>query len=411
MLFCLFCLDIFATGLFGGDERALAIARSFFLPGLAFLEWHVVLGVVTIALALFAFYSWMRWGADWFLLLIVSGSAAIAAFLMPVHHHHHDDNSHSHEHSVLDRQTEHTDQRRLFSPDVEVRQAGHEFLIVLIVFTAIAKLRLALGRFVNFDGLERYVPEIFKFHSSDAAQEMVFRRLAGAPASEILNEIDIAKYAKQAQFINTFTRFRWRGDVWRKDHAVQRACLAMAGALNVQQLKRFQDEGSRSNCGVPNTVPTWVRLLDGMLAAIALDQMGEEEAVRRWRHTLETRFALHGGRRSAVAHAPSMLSIGTAPAWEHATATALGRLHGWLPDTDWAHLRPRVLGAASGGEKDAATLRLVAAGRLWAALVGDAEASDILNRRNVTIDPVASAIDELAIGLAKDQRFIVGANG
>jgi len=35
----LLIIDVYATGVFGGSERALAIARTIVLPGLPFLAW------------------------------------------------------------------------------------------------------------------------------------------------------------------------------------------------------------------------------------------------------------------------------------------------------------------------------------------------------------------------------------
>jgi len=91
-----------------------------------------------------------------------------------------------------------------------------------------------------------------------------------------------------------------------------------------------------------------------------------------------------------------MLSIGTASLWEHAATTALGRLAGWLDDTDWQHLRRPCLGRAASGAKDQQTLRFIAAGKLWAALTNDAEALEILQRRNVGADSLARALEIVA---------------
>jgi hypothetical protein len=83
-------------------------------------------------------------------------------------------------------------------------------------------------------------------------------------------------------------------------------------------------------------------------------------------------------------------------AWEHAAATALAREAGWIGLEDWANLRPRCLGVAASGKTDAATLRLVAAGRIWAGLTQDVEARAILDRRTITGDPLACALDRYA---------------
>ena len=101
-------IDLFATGLFGGSERALAIARTVVLPGLAFLEWNWMIGAATMVIAFSAIYLWMRWGMDWIVLLVLACSLFVAAFVMPMHehgagdghsHHHHAPHDHSsHDH-------------------------------------------------------------------------------------------------------------------------------------------------------------------------------------------------------------------------------------------------------------------------------------------------------------------------
>jgi len=127
-----------------------------------------------------------------------------------------------------------------------------------------------------------------------------------------------------------------------------------------------------------------------------LQSLGETECVERWLSTVRSRFTLSHGRRPAALHTPTMLSIGTASLWEHAATTALGRLAGWLDDTDWQHLRRPCLGRAASGAKDQQTLRFIAAGKLWAALTNDAEALEILQRRNVGADSLARALEIVA---------------
>ena len=173
----------------------------------------------------------------------------------------------------------------------------------------------------------------------------------------------------------------------------------MAGLLDDRQLADLRSDSRKSSAGVPSSEPTWVRPLDGMLAACALTALGEISCVERWRDTFRERFALRHGRRPAALHLPSMLGIGTAPAWEHAAATALGHRMGWVGTEDWQHLRPRCLGKAASGSRDPDTLRLIAAGKLWAVLLTDAEASDILGRRTVAEDPIAVALELLSTRL------------
>ena len=125
-------VDVFATGIFGGSERTLAIVRSFVLPGLPFLEWHVPMGIAAIAAALLSVGAWLRWGMDWLLLGVVTICLGLAAFVMPLHHA-----EESHAHHVV--------------------QASHEFTVVLVVFALVAQLRLLVARLPGGDRLRRHL--------------------------------------------------------------------------------------------------------------------------------------------------------------------------------------------------------------------------------------------------------------
>jgi hypothetical protein len=78
---------VFATGFFGGSERALAVVRSIVLPGLPFLEWNWLFGSAAIITALAAIGAWLRWGIDWLPVLVTTVCVGIAAFVMPLHDH------------------------------------------------------------------------------------------------------------------------------------------------------------------------------------------------------------------------------------------------------------------------------------------------------------------------------------
>ncbi len=71
-------IDVYATGLFGGSERALAVVRSIVLPGLPFLEWNLLYGAVAIVAALAAIGAWLRWASDWLPALVMSICVGIA---------------------------------------------------------------------------------------------------------------------------------------------------------------------------------------------------------------------------------------------------------------------------------------------------------------------------------------------
>ncbi len=179
----------------------------------------------------------------------------------------------------------------------------------------------------------------------------------------------------------------------RHDNAHARAALALTGRLDPGALAAFRADGTRSPLGVPASEPTWVRLLDGTLAAIALDRLGDPDVARRWQAVLDGPLRLRHGRRHSAVHVPTLLRLTTAVTWEHAAATALARTCGWIGDGDWDVLRRPGLGAAARGGRRIEDARLVAATRIWAQLLGDAEAITILSRPTRSTDPIAVSLD------------------
>lgn len=396
-------IDIFATGFFGGSERALAMARTIVLPGLPSLEWNWVIGVATVAATLFAIYAWMRWGMDWLLLLVVAASLAVATFVMPIHEH--GVEAEAHHHAQLDREA----MPAKFAPGSQYHEtmfdraetpefvhAGHEFLIVLVIFTALAKLRLFLSGYFNNDWFNRFIPDSVTFPARDVVQASAFLALADPGDASLRGGLSDWRVVQRARRINWWARLRRWNDPLEEDHAPTRAALALAGLLSEDQQQRLREEAAGRIAGVPDSEPSWIRPLDGMLAAIALKRMGETECVERWVHVFQTCLTLHGGRRSAALHRPSMMAIGTAPAWEQAAAAALAFREGWIGDEDWTALRGLCLGAAAGGDIRSEAIRLVAAGQLWAVLTGDEEALKLLRRRTFHQDNIASAIAVLS---------------
>ena len=146
--------------------------------------------------------------------------------------------------------------------------------------------------------------------------------------------------------------------------------LALWGTLSPQQVEDLRADARHQWTGVPASEPGWVRLLDGTLAALALDELGEREAAERWQVVVGSVFALRGGHRPSCAYAPLAMAGPWAPTWEHAAATALTGAMG-QPVEDWPALRQRALGAAARGPSRPDDERLIAAGRIHARLAGD----------------------------------------
>jgi hypothetical protein len=150
---------------------------------------------------------------------------------------------------------------------------------------------------------------------------------------------------------------------------------------------------------VPASEPTWVRLLDGTLAAAALAELGDDDCVQRWRGTWNQLLGLRNGHRPACLYTPLAVGGAWAPAWEHAAASALGHVLGWGGDADWPALRQRALGAAARGPARHDDERLIAASRIWATALADEQALRILTRPTVSRDPLAVALDGVASAL------------
>lgn len=379
----LFTIDIYATGLFGGSERTLAVVRSLVLPGLPLLEWRLLPGLLLMGVAIGAIVTWLRWGVDWLPIVVMAVGVAIAGFAMPLHHD------------------------TVARAQLSIVLASHEFTVVLVLFALVARLRLMFDRFPGSGWVQRRLPPGLLYPAVDVARAAGLALLAtGSRDCGALTSLASPALIARAAAVNRWARFRFQDDPLSGAHAPLRAALSLAGLLDPTGVRAFRDDARTSLAGVPHSEPTWIRPLDGMLAALALRALGEDECVARWRSMFEERFALRHGRRPAALHAPSMLSIGAAPAWEHAASTALGFRAGWLDETDWGHLRPRCLGKAASGAHEPEALRLIAAGMLWARLTQDTQAIEILGRRTISGDGVAMALNELADGGDKHDRRI-----
>jgi hypothetical protein len=148
---------------------------------------------------------------------------------------------------------------------------------------------------------------------------------------------------------------------------------------------------------VPCSEPGWIRLLDGTLTALVLDRSGHPDVGSRWAAALAGPLRCRRGHRPAWWWTPLGLPVSHALPWEHLAATGLARAAGWIgDDQDWTVLRRAAFGAAARGGRRPADERLVAAGRIWLALVDDPEAAAILRRPTIGRDPTAAALDAVA---------------
>ncbi|MEZ5228774.1 MAG: hypothetical protein R2710_19545 [Acidimicrobiales bacterium] len=361
------------------------MARSLLIPGAGLYDEHLVVGVALTLAAVAATIAWLRWGLDSILLAVV-GVAIVVSGLMPPTVH------------------------AVAFPAIE--QSAHEFPLVILVVGALAWLRSALrrvpivGRLAarrstrRLDGLDDLMalPPLDRCR----AVSVLTLPLAGAAPAEVDPRLPAAVGAadveRRARRIGLLARGRRGGDPFRVDHAAARTARLGVGALTTDQVAQLRADAVRAWAGVPASEPTWVRLFDAVVAAIALDPIDPEPA-RRVGELLHSHLGLRRGHRPAWIWTPLAVAAGRADDWEHTAATALARAAGWIGDDDWSALRRRAFGAAARGTVFAGDERTVAAARIWTALVDDPEAARILARPTVAHDPLAVALDTLATRL------------
>ena len=386
----LIILDLLATGWFGGSERELAVIRSVILPGLAFVEWIPALGVGVISLSVFAVWLWLRWGATWPIVLLMTGSVITSATILPLHSH---EGVPGTPFWAVTSLAPHT----LLSSPADVAPivyASHEFTIVLILFALIGQLKGLLDRLPGMARLYDRLPTLMSEGTITLARSVSLGSLAGMRVLPTqLAESAVGPAC--ARVVRALT-LRSGPTPMANAFSAYRLALIRTDAVSAAESKQWVAECRVNLTGVPCSEPGWNRLLDGTLAALSLDPQRDSEAISRWQFTLRHQLRLRHGRRASSIHLPTMLSLGIAPLWEHALSLALVHQAGWLDARDdWAALRPHCLGLAAGGDNRPATLRLIAAGRLWSQLLGDSEADEILKRRTLSPDPIAVATQHL----------------
>ena len=386
-------IEVVALGVGHVGNNVLGASRNAIFPGLGFIEWSRWIALLAAAIAAVALAAWFTWGADWLVVVVWATAALVAWRVVPPSHHHS------------------TASGALGVPAV---RASHEFGAVMALVAALRWVRgwtigrpamsklLGRGRHAS---AERYSV----IDRSRAAAVIAIARRASIeisvepPGDETL-AVDIIGRARR---VGRIARLRWRGDPLRDDHAAGRAALAARGQLDDAELAAFVADADRSWCGVPASEPTWVRPLDALLAAAALFDAGAPRSARRWQIVAGDRFALRHGRRPAWVHTPSAITGGTAPGWEHATFAALSGAFGWLDIADdWAALRARCLGVAARRPRSPLQARVVAAGRVLAAIADDTAAMVILCRPSLGADALAAALAAVADALTNEARCL-----
>jgi hypothetical protein len=359
---------------FGLGHRGVHAARSMIVPGAGLIETSPLLAVGFVALAVVATVGWLRWGVDWAVVLVVVVSMVASAVFAVTDH----------------------------SAQAHLARASHEFPLVVLVAGLIGWVRSVLGRVPGFGWLAGRRPHpdeeraLADLHPTDRCRAVALAALAESVDDESLAAVRAADVARRARRVGLVARFRRGGDPFRVDHAHARAALALVGDLDAEATRRFVEDAARSPVGVPASEPTWVRILDATLASAALDELGESSAARHWASAMDGPLRLRRGHRPAWWWSPLGIAAGRCLDWEHAAATAIAHSRGWIGGEDWPALRQRVLGAAARGSGRRDDERLIAAGRVWLALVDDAAATRVLIRPSVRHDPLAVALDRLA---------------
>ncbi len=394
----------FSTGHAG--EHAL---QNLIVPGLGLYETGLVAGVAVFVLAVVAVVWWVQWGVDWAPATVVIASSVAAAVAADGHHH-----------AAALAGTAAAAAASTAAP--VVARAAHEFPLVVVVVTGVVWLRGVVRRLPVVRGVAARRARRAGGDGNDATTSPAMLSVVDRPRVAAIAAMGAGSdhereraarwatdpaVARRAVRVGLAARGRSPRRGLAVDHAAPRAALLLSGALDDDAVVRFLDDCRRSRAGVPASEPTWVRLLDGTLAAVAARTAGDDEAPARWAAMLGGPLALRRGHRPVCWWTPLGVRIGSAPLWEHAAATAIARAQGWIGDDDWAVLRPRLLGAAARGTAQIDDERAIAAGRLWLACLDDEQAARILTRPTVQHDPLAVALDRLATRVAADGKDLV----
>ncbi len=364
--------------------------RSLLVPGAGLYNHrHALLGVAFTLAAIVATVCWIRWGMDWLVGAVVVASMTTAATLAFQDH-------------------------PLPVPEIS---AAHEFPLVILVMGALSSVQLAWRRSA-FGRRYRARPSVAsrtQLSGIEQCRTASISALAGIAAPV---ELNIDALTKRCRRVGIAARLRINGDPMRADHAHVRTALLLNGHLGEQAVQDFRGDAARALAGVPASEPGWTRLLDGTLAACALQRDaqalqalphagGDVDIRERWSASLNGSLALRNRHRPGSVWTPLGLRGPRADTWEHSAATALAYSAGYLANTDdWTALRKRTLAAAARGNAVVDDERLIAAGRVWLTMIDDEEASRILDRVTIGRDRLAVALATMASTLRTDPTLL-----
>ena len=380
------------------SHRGVHLAESAVFPGAGLFESDRGLAIAFACATIAATVLWMAWGAEWPIAALWAASLlATLAWATPLH----DD---------------------VARAGPRVARSAHEFPLVIAVVAAVGWVRGALWRLPGASRWRaarqrrRRLAARPSLSPVDTCRAASITALAAAlvdpatpsgtpdvsrPRNDAIPVDPVpsppyrdARVLRRARLVGGVARGRWRGDPLRHDQAAARTAAVLCGPGDDVAAGRFVDESRRRAAGVLASEPGWVRPLDAVLAALALERLGGDTAAFRGR--LATSWRLGRGHRPAWWYEPLGIASGRAPAWEHATMSALCRMRGWVGDDDWQAVRQAALGAASRRDDDPSALRLVAAAQLWLTFVDDVQARRLIDHREPTDDGVAAAIAGLA---------------
>jgi hypothetical protein len=363
----------------GFGHRGVHAVRSLLVPGAGLYNHrHALLGATFTLAAIAATVCWIRWGMDWLVGAVVVASMVAAAILA------------YQDHPVA----------------VTPISAAHEFPLVILVMGALSSAQLAWRRSVFGRRYHARTSVAGRTELTGIEQCRIasISKLAGA---DVAVDLNAGALEKRCRRVGVAARFRFRGDPMRADHAHVRTALMLTGHLDESADQNFRADAARALGGVPSSEPGWTRLLDGTLAACALEQAGERNVWDRWSATLNGSLQLRNQQRPGSVWTPLDLRGPRADTWEHAAATAIAHAAGGLLHTnDWTALRKRTLAAAARGNSIVDDERLVAAGRIWLTMVEDEEARRVLGRVTIHLDSLAVALDAMATSLHSNPTLL-----
>ncbi len=394
---------------FGFGHRGIHALRSMIVPGAGLFEHrHWWLGAAFTMASIAATVCWFRWGMDWLVAFVIGTSMVAAAGLAYIDHP--------------------------ASLALTRIRAAHEFPLVLLVMGALSGLgviwrkssvgqwqtarardsgRLQLSPLeqctaVSINALARTASSV----SNDSPSRVLstnsnssINSINSSPSLEVT--LDVDKLTQRCRRVGIAARGRFSGDPMRTDHVHVRTALLLTGQLDQCGVESFRADATQAHSAMPSSEPGWLRLLDGTLAACALQQATDHGIGNRWGIALSRSFGLQRGHRPSAVWTPLALRGPRAPGWEHCAATGLARAAGWIDnDDDWLSLRTGALAAAARGNAVVDDERLVAASRIWLVHVEDEQATRIVGRVTIERDPIAVALNALATSLRSDPTLL-----